>query len=77
MGITQCTVKSSEAQEKKYGSYFQVDLKDYAERETAKKTSSHQVRDRRTEQMWDHAINPFSQHIVLIKSKILGRITLN
>lgn len=74
MGIKQCTLKSSKAQEKEYGSYFQVDLKDYAERKTPKKTSWHQVRDRRAEKMWDCAINPF--HIGLIKSKILGRITL-
>lgn len=39
MGIKQCTLKSSKAQEKEYGSYFQVDLKDYAERKTPKKTS--------------------------------------
>jgi len=63
-------------QDKEYESYFQVNFKDHAEGQTAKKTSSHPVRDRRTEQMWDCAINLFPQHVVLTKSKILGRITL-
>lgn len=75
MGIKPRTVKSSKVQEKEYGSYFQSDLKDYADREAAKKTSRHEVRDRTTEKMWDHVINSF-HNIVLVKSKILGRITL-
>lgn len=39
MGIEQRTVKSSKAHEKEYGSYFQMNLKDYTERDTAKTAS--------------------------------------
>lgn len=48
MGIKQYSVKSSKTHEKEYGSYFQMNLKDYTEKETAKKASWREVWDRRT-----------------------------
>lgn len=39
MGIKQYSVKRSKTHEKEYGSYFQMNLKDYTEKETAKKVS--------------------------------------